>query len=241
MTTKTKEVTAQQRIALLKHLAGGKDLDTVATILRLPREQVLDIASNHGYPDRDKLAWGADVLTEKQNQVDSEIPVRQEEPPSRPRVVSPEPRPTPAQLTKPDEIRVLLNTAKAHESKRIQAAANRVFDQLDKLRALVDADEKKKAEKRRQEASRAQARAEVARLEKELAAAKAKLRKPRTTTGPKQSPATEGAADRPRRTPQVPRGTYECRNDGCDQVKDTPQGRSMHERFHCPQREAAAS
>lgn len=185
MTTST-DITATAKITLLKHLASGKGLDVVATIVGLPRDQVLDIASHHGYPDREKLGWAVDVL-EKKLTDDAALPVRAPErapSPIRPAAgasTPPAAGPATTPLTQPDEIRVLLNTAKGHESKRIQNAANKVIDDLDRLRALIRDDQEKHAERRKAEAAKAAARAEVDRLEAQLAEAKAKLRGPATT------------------------------------------------------------
>lgn len=224
----TAEITAQQRLAVVKHLASGKPLDVVATIAHLDRSVVLDIGSSHGYPDTDKLGWAADVLAKKiddeQKATITPAPERRTQTPvaatSTPAATGPPP------LTKPDEIRVLLNTAKAHPSKRIQNAADRVFDSLDKVRALIREDEEKHAEKRKAAAAKAEARAEVERLEEQLREAKAKLRgKP--AAAPKRNTA--------------PKGEHPCRNDGCDRVFDTGQGRSLHERMKCEHRAEQAS
>lgn len=180
MTTNKKDVTPQQRIALLKHLVNDKTPEAVATILNITRDQVVDVARHHGYPDKAKMDWAVDILVKKATEAETEtIPAGTPPPriaPPRPAVATPPAAATAAPLTKPDEIRILLNTAKGHPSKRIQTAADRVFDQLDKLRALIRDDEEKNAEKRRQAAEREQARAEVKRLEEELRAARAKLR-----------------------------------------------------------------
>jgi len=60
MTTLT--ITRQLHVTMLKHLVAGKDLDFVATVTKVPRDTVLDIASKHGYPDVKKMAWAVDVL-----------------------------------------------------------------------------------------------------------------------------------------------------------------------------------
>lgn len=189
----TKETTPQQRIALLKHLAGGKPPETVATILNLTRDQVVDVARHHGYPDSDKMSWAVDILVKKQ--LEGEQAALPAGTPQRLdlSVVGPSAKATAPLPTKPDEIRVLLNAAKGHPSKRIQAAADRVFDQLDKLRGLIREDEEKNSAKRRAAAEREARRlaeqrkkealrAEVARLEAELKAKKAQLRGKPTTS-----------------------------------------------------------
>jgi len=60
MTTIT--ITPQLKVTMLKHLVAGKDLDFVAQVTRVPRDDVLDIVSAHGYPDHDRMAWAVDVL-----------------------------------------------------------------------------------------------------------------------------------------------------------------------------------
>lgn len=185
MTTNT--ITPEQRLTVLKHLAGGKGLDVVATIARLPRETVLDIASHHGYPDKSKLSWAVDVLTKKldDDQVASIPPAQHTERVARPQtpaaatpspvVAAGQPSPPP---TQPDELpfAVLINIAKGNPSKRIQSAANRLLDDVDKLRQLLKADQEKNAKRREAQAAKAKAREEVKRLEQQLAEAKAKLR-----------------------------------------------------------------
>lgn len=218
-----------ERLQVVKHLAAGKSIDVTATITRLPKDRVLDIASHHGYPDREKLGKAAELMTARLDREATALPERAPEPLPR-QISSPKPPPPDPSLTKPDEIRVLLNTAKAHPSKRIQNAANRVFDQIGKLRDLIAEDEQKHAAKRAESAAKEKARARIKALEAEIAAEKAKLRgKP-----------VASATDAPRAT-TAPKGEYPCRNEGCDEIKDTGQGRSMHERFHCPHRADVAS
>ena len=236
MTTPTSartSVTDERRLTTLKHLAGGKDLDVVATIVALPRETVLDIGSRHGYPDTEKLAWAADIIEKKIRETATTIP--EQRPAPRPAARAPQTAgaatstPTaPAPITQPDEIRTLINTAMQHPSKRIQNAAGKVVDDIAKLRTLIREDEEKHAERRKADAARAAARAEVERLEQQLAAAKAKLR------GDKPAPATQQPA-----ATTAPKVEHPCRNDGCDRVFDTGQGRSLHERLRCEHRPAA--
>jgi hypothetical protein len=195
----TTAITPTVRLNVIKHLAGGKTPDMVSDITKLPRAAVVDIGSHHGYPDTDKLSWAADILKKKIDDELATIPAGQPIPDPSPavrQVTTTAASGGPVQLTKPDEIRVLLNTAKAHPSKRIQTAANRVFDDLDKLRALIADDQAKHAERRKSEAIRAAAKAEVERLEQELRDAKAKLRGSTTTTKaePSSAPASSGSS-----------------------------------------------
>lgn len=197
--TDTATITPEQRLTVVKHLAGGKGPDVVATITGISRGAVVDIGSHHGYPDKEKLSWAADILAKKI--ADGEAPredPRREERARAGTPVTARTTPTPAaavtSLTKPDEIRILLNTAKAHPSKRIQSAADRVFDHLDKLRELISVDEEKNAERRRKAAEKEAARAEVKRLEQQLADARAKLRstKSQSQTAGGRAAATSG-------------------------------------------------
>lgn len=209
----TATITNEKRLTTLKHLASGKGLDVVATIVGLPKETVLDIGSRHGYPDTEKLAWAADIVEKKIHDGATDLPAGRPLPKTTGAAAAPAaaPVPDPSPLTKPDEIRILLNTAKGHPSKRIQAAADKVFDQLDRVRTLLREDEEKHAERRKADAAKAAARAEVERLEAQLAAAKAKLRgKPATA-------ATQG-------------GDHACNHEDCDRTFGTVQAVRMHER-----------
>jgi len=194
----TNEITDETRLTMLKHLAAGKTLDQVATITRHNREFVLDEVSKHGYPH--SLAKGIDLLAAKidrdRNTIPEGRPLPKTTPGAAPTPTPAAPRPattSPSSVTSPDarpvgapdEIRVLLNTGKTHTSKRIQKAADRVFDAIGHLRDLLAEDQEKNAARRAEEAQKAAARAEIQRLEKALADAKAKLRggsKPVATT-----------------------------------------------------------
>jgi hypothetical protein len=198
-------ITPQQRLAVLKHLANGRTLDVTAAMTRLTRDQVLDIGNHHGYPDTDKLSWAVDVLTDKIDQDEtaaavstspaSPSGVKLVQEPTRAPATTPFPRSTvtttaaallPTDST-PDLITSLLNTGKASGSKRIRNLANRILDDVDKLRGLITAEQETAAANEREARQKAEARAEVERLKKQLAAAQAKLR-PATTT-PRQTAA----------------------------------------------------
>lgn len=228
----TRTLTPHQKLAILRHLAGGKTADVVAAIMHTDKHTVIDLAKNHGYPDTEKLAWAADIMAKNLDEA-----VRDglsTEPTKAERAVRVAEQTQHAisetTATKPDEIRTLLNTAKAHPSKRIQTAADRVFDDLDRLRGLIREDEERNAEKRRIAAEKAAAKAEVERLEAQLRAAKAKLRGAKPATAAASKPTAEHGP-----------GEHACGNDGCDRSFDTKQGRVMHERLRCPHRPAAAS
>lgn len=184
----TVTVTDEQRLTVVKHLASGKSPDVVATITRLDRADVVDVGSHHGYPDTAKLLWAAERMAAKADDGRrAEITEAAAPRVLRPATTSPSSvtAPNARPVGPPDEIRSLINAAKQHPAKRVQAQANRVLDALGKLRDLVAEDEAKHAERRQAEAAKVAARAEITRLEKALADAKAKLRgngKPTTIT-----------------------------------------------------------
>lgn len=194
----TATVTPTTRLTVVKHLASGKTPDVVATITRLPRADIVDIGAHHGYPDKDKLGWAVDILEKKVDEENTAAGVTEGtsvpagatrlpgETPALPRTAT-------APATGTESILALVNGAKGHPSKRIQTAANKVLDDLAKLRTLLAEDDEKHAARRRAAAQKAAARAEVDRLKKALAEAQAKLRGDRPPT-PKVSAQVDGPA-----------------------------------------------
>ena len=207
----TTEIGPTQRLTVLKHLAAGKGLDVTAAMTRLSRDEVLDIGGDHGYPRADRLQHAVELLTAAIEKSDKDAAISTSPlstgttlPASSPPARSEPAAPHPAEpLTRPDEIRVLLNTAKSSDAKRIQNLANRIFDDLDKLKALIADDQERHAAQRAAEHEKAAARAEVQHLQEQLAAAKAKLR-PATTKGTKtrrpSAAITDGTASAPAST-----------------------------------------
>lgn len=233
--TTTKGLDLPQRITVLKHLAGGKSVDITATITDLTPETVLDLASHHGYPDTSKLAWAVDVLTKKHDDnqraaVPASTAPRLAPAPKDVRPAQPSTNPA-AAATPPrasDSLDTLLEVAREHPSKRIQNAASRINTCAQQLRELLRQDDEKNAARRKIEAEKAEARREVERLEEQLAAAKAKLRRKGTVSGSTS-----------RRGRPLPKGHHPCSHASCDRVFDTPQGRSLHERTKCEHRPTA--
>jgi hypothetical protein len=199
----TTEIRPEQRLTILKHLASGKDLDMVATITRIPKDTVDEVARHHGYPDTEKLNWAADIV-EKGIESDrtAALPKGTSAPAQRPRAVpvqptsTPPPRQVPAP-EKPDEFRILINTAKNHDRARIQKLADKILEDLAKLRGLIDQEQEAFQARQREAQEKAAAKAEVDRLERELKEAKAKLRPAKKTNGATSTPDSDepSAAD----------------------------------------------
>lgn len=110
-------------------------------------------------------------------------------------------------------IGLLLEQASGHSSKRVQALAHRIETQLEQLRTMIAARAEDERRKRLEAETKEKARQDIVRLEQQLAAAKAKLRKP---AAPK---AARSTVDQ-----QLP-----CRK-GCHRTYASPQGRGKHER-----------
>lgn len=201
-------ITPEQRLTVVKHLASGKTPDMVATITGIDRATIVDIGSHHGYPDKDKLSWAVDILTKKLDQAAAD---------AIPESATPQPRlvtqhgPTMPTLpaAKPDEFRILINTAKGSDSKRIQNLANRILDDVAKLRSMLDAERDRVAARNAKAEAARKIREEIKALEANLAEAKAKLRGSKAKA-------------------TAPKGEHPCTE--CGRVFDTNQGRSLHER-----------
>lgn len=82
----------------------------------------------------------------------------------------------------PHQARPLLEQASGHSSKRVQNLGQRIEKQLDDLRGLIASLADDERRRKTETAAKEKARAEITRLEQQLATAKAALRgKPRTS------------------------------------------------------------
>jgi hypothetical protein len=215
-------ITPQLKVTMLKHLVAGKDLDFVATITRVPRDQVLDIVSAHGYPDVDKMAWAVDILTKTVGK----IPERPAD--HRPHVLLDEPA-KPYQsapsghVNIPPGIADLLHQGKASPWIRTQNLAAKIHTLLDDLTTRL-ADEQAAVEaKARVAHENALVASRIATLQAEIDKLK---RKPAKA-------ATVGIVSTPRESSRkygLHPGVYSCTDPGCDRTFDTPQGAATHRR-----------
>jgi hypothetical protein len=169
------------KIAILKHLSAGRDLDFAAQVTRVTVEQARQVATAHGHPDPEKMQWAVEHLqaeiddaSDLTNKPATDIPA-----PRAPRAAA---APKAAAAKPADDIRDLIIFAKNHPAKRIQAAGKKLLDDIDKLRRLLAEDQEKNAARRQADAEKAAVRAEVERLQAQLAEAKAKLKTNRSAS-----------------------------------------------------------
>lgn len=201
-TNGVKALTQHDKLAILKYLAGGRDLEFTAAATQLTGDQILDVALAHGHPDREKLAWAADIV---QKNIDKER--REGLPASTVRTRTPPPTPTRAPepsradrnraehpgVPRPgvpfDVLADLVKRGKASETSKTRTLADRLESMATDLRATLTAEDEDREARQKAKREQAEAAAEVARLTAQLAAAKAKL-KPAKTTSPRKSNGT---------------------------------------------------
>jgi len=221
MTTTT--ITPQLKVTMLKHLVAGKNLDFVATVTRVPRDDVLDIVSAHGYPDVDKMAWAVDILVKTVGK----IPERPADEPANLQTMGNlnGPRPGSLAITPPATIAHvppatadLLHQGKASPWIRTQNLAAKIHTLLGDLTTRL-ADEQAAAE------AKAQADRESARIASRIATLQAEIDKLKRKPA---GPATARAAA-PRSYTQK-HGEFTCTTPDCDRVFTTIQGAVTHRR-----------
>lgn len=230
--TTTTAVTNAQKITVLKHLVNDRDPGFVATVTRLPQDQVDAIADEYGWPDLDKVRWAIDELN-RADVVDfgaRPTPVQVHRSPqaaatpqaARPAAAPPSQRPvTPTAPRVNDNERRPVSTsanelivaASRSPKKRTQALGVRVAGLLGDLSRILREEEEQEEAAREAAELREKNAKRIAELEAELARLKG-------TKVPK--------APAERRTNQITRGVYPC--DTCDRVLDTPQGKAAHQR-----------
>lgn len=183
----TKQPTPHDVLTVVKFLAGGRDNQFTAAATGLTVEQVRKIAQSHGYPDKGKLEWAADML---QKQLDDHARGGIPQGTPRPATVSPirqpgaKPTPPPAPaadaaptVTSDGSVGQLLDRAAQSTKARTRSLGDRITRDLDDLRQRLDTEDKAAEEERMREAERQAAIDEVRAAEQALEKARAKLRK----------------------------------------------------------------
>jgi|GEM_PF-1378295 len=167
------------KVTILRALADGRRIDRVAVELQLSAEVVRRVSAAHGYPDRHKMSWAADVIAKGAD-------VRGGTPAGQPAGASSPTSPPPARQA--DDVARLLARAGKSTKARTRALAKRIGADLDRLREAVDHEtEDKKAaaaeaarkakEKAQRDAEQRKIRARPVELEREAAKLRAGLQR----------------------------------------------------------------
>jgi len=223
MTTIT--ITPQLKVTMLKHLVAGKDLDFVATTTRVPLQDVLDIVSNHGYPNKDRMAWAVDVLIQggdkiPQSQLRTGTPLDPVAAATPVRTAGGRPSnfaliPPVVIAHVPPATTDLLRQAEQSPFIRTQNIGAKISALLADLTARLN-DEQQQVE------AKAQADRESARIASRIATLQAEIDKLKRKT-PKVAGVSH--ATRP-----VITGEHSCTTPGCDRTFPTIQGAVTHRR-----------
>lgn len=141
---------------LLRDLTGHRypkeHIGNVAMKHSLTVDELRDIATRYGYPERDKMLWALDEM-------------------NKPKLVTP----TKAQ-PQDDDVEQLLDRGDKSTKARTRKLAERTRELLRQLREIVDEETRAAATAEAEAKRKAELQAEVDRLEAELAAKKAALR-----------------------------------------------------------------
>jgi len=239
----TIEITAATKVTMLKQLVAGHDLDFVAAATHIPRDRVLDVVSNHGYPDHDRMGWAVDMLIQGRSTIPERPtaslptgtpPARPTPPlqrvqgaPSRPRVLVNETvrggfdvNPAPARPVHTSTAELLHQAGESDLARTRNLGAKISTLLADLTLRLADEQEAHEAKVQAEKAAAA-VTARIAVLQAEID--KLKRRPVRTIT-----------VAGPGRLKTLPRnvhpGEHSCPVVGCDRTFDTTQGAALHQR-----------
>jgi hypothetical protein len=153
------------KLTILKLLAAGRDADFVAQAMSMARDDVVLVASAHGYPDVTKLAWAADVVGKA---IDDDA--RAAIPAGRPGLTGTRPaQPLVVGPARPDPVAQLLADAASSSRKRTRDLGQRAAKALELVRAELRTERERDAVTAARREAEAKVRAEVQRLERRLA------------------------------------------------------------------------
>ena len=224
MTTIT--ITPQLKVTMLKHLVAGKNLDFVAATTRVPLQDVLNIVSNHGYPNHDRMAWAVDVLIQGGDKI----------PESQLRTGTPLDLPTMGNLAKPAgqraaSLAITPPATTAHvppaTADLLHQASESPFIRTQNIGAkisalLVDLTARLNDEQQQVEA-KAQADRESARIASRIATLQAEIAKLKRK--PAKADKTPTAAAPAQRSVGA---SFPCSVTGCDRMFASPNGAAIH-------------
>lgn len=193
-------VSETDKLTILKLFAAGRDAAFVGAAVNMHPDEVVHVASHHGYPDPKKLAWAADIVQQGIDQAArASIPAtapHRARPAAGPQTVAPVAPAPPAGPTgvTPADVAQLVTRALDSANATTRRHGDRLAQLVRELAERLDTEDRVEREKAAaakaraaelaaQAAARARAAAEVKRLEAELAAAR-RLLKPAARTEP---------------------------------------------------------
>jgi len=224
-------ITPQLKVSMLKHLVGGKNLDFVAQVTRVPRDEVLAIVSAHGYPKINQMKWAIDILIKTVGKIPTSpvsthrgaVVLDEIDVPVTP-VMRPEVQRSGFAITPPTIETVLAPAAsvlhQAGESPfiRTQNLGLKIHYLLATLTSRLADEQAARDAKVKADREAAAVATRIAQLEAEIAKLKRKTPKVTKTTGVSK-------ATRP-----VLTGEFSCGVDSCARAFDTAQGVALHRR-----------
>lgn len=190
-------ITPATRLTVLKHLAAGKNAELVGAIMKLSRYEIIDIASEHGYPDVSKMAQAVETITRNIENADrDELASRPLAGPEH-SVPHPAPRPAavpPARPQQPAVARPATPPPPAAPAAAGVRGGPQVLTQPDELRAVINAGKQSKS--KRVQALTDRIIDDVARLKAAIQAEQAKDEAARRKAEQKAAAARARAAER---------------------------------------------
>lgn len=174
-------ITGNDKLTALKHLAGDRTPAFVAAAIGADETDVEQLLAEYG-PDKERLRWAVDELERQARAAERAAIPRADHLGARPAGATAPRRPvhlTPEPASAAGAIEQLLARADkltGPGTARVTRAAKRLRDDVTALEQALSGIEDRKRATARQAAAKAKARAEVERLQRELAEAKKRLK-----------------------------------------------------------------
>lgn len=237
------------RVAMLKHLLDGRSVDFAAAAAGMKRDQALEVAEYHGYPDRVAMAAVISAMERLDEATSAAFgsAVRSAPPPASPQVApaptapkpapprpvsSPAPPPSRVPAADPDPVDApsavpglpgLLEAAAASPLARTRALGARVAGLVDDLAELVKRDRATAEAAERAAAERDRVAREIAVLESRISQLRASVASAKKARAAATTTAKGGSAP-------AAGSPFVCDVAGCGRVFQGLQGLRMHRR-----------
>lgn len=196
-------ITHATRLTVLKHLAAGKSVEVVGAIMKLSRFEIIDIASEHGYPDVAKMAQAVADITRNIESAERDELIHRPHAGTEAAAARPVPRsaavPTPPPVPRPAPPAAAARptTTPAPVAPAVSNGAPegpQILTQPDELRAVINAG--KQSSSKRVQALTNRILDELARLKEAIQAEQAKAEAARRKAAQKAAAARARAAER---------------------------------------------